>query len=86
MLSTHNADEPYGVVVRHKSGGPPRRLTCEQPLDAVIMGIEYLRKGYHVLLFDSTVEALAEQDGADGPRLTRAARAARAAHTARAVT
>jgi hypothetical protein len=83
MISTHNAGEAFGVVIRHRRGGVPRRLTCDQPLDAVIMGIEYLRKGYHVLLTDSTVEALADKDAADGPRLARTARAARAVRAGR---
>jgi hypothetical protein len=63
-VSHSNAGEAYGLVVTRR--GPhskPSKLTCETPVDAVVSAIGYLRKGYHVLLTDATVAALAEQGG-----------------------
>ena len=58
--TTHDADaEQFGIIV-HKTQQPPSKLTCGDPLDALVMAISYLRNGYHVLLTDATVEALAD--------------------------
>ncbi len=55
---THDAaGEPFGIVV-YKTQQTPSRLTCADPLDALVMALSYLREGFHVLLTDPTVEAL----------------------------
>jgi hypothetical protein len=64
-LTKGNRGELYGIVAYMRGpGSVPSKLTCDQPVDAVIMAIEYLRQGYHVLLTDRTVAKLAEHDGA----------------------
>jgi hypothetical protein len=62
-LETHNARERFGVIVYRTLQRATTRLSAETPVDAVVIAIEYLRQGYHVLLTDATVAALAEQDG-----------------------
>jgi hypothetical protein len=75
---THDPGEAFGVIV-YKTQAKPARLTCGDPLDALVMALGYLREGYHVLLTDPTVDAL--RDDSAGAKLEALAdryRAARA--------
>jgi hypothetical protein len=54
--------EAFGVIY-YKTGTRPSRQSAKEAVDALVIAIEYLRRGYHVLLTDATVEALGTQDG-----------------------
>ena len=57
---------PYALIVFKGTDGKPERLGYDQPWDALIAAISYLRNGYQCRLSDPTCEALGVSGGPPG--------------------
>jgi len=54
------------VVVRETAGGVPSVFRFRDPADALVTGVEYLRRGYWVRLSNATLAALGGGAAAEG--------------------
>jgi hypothetical protein len=68
----------YAIIVFKAPAGKIRRLGFDDPIDALLGAIDYLRKGYQVRLNDAAIAALAT-DSAHGEMVARLAATARLA-------
>jgi len=61
--STPRGEAPAYPVIVWKGTGHPSRMVFGRPEDALITGIDYLRRGYQVRLGDRTCDALSDGAG-----------------------